>query len=87
MDSYFGLALQIAVDLGQVSQERIDVSTTGTSWTSYITLAPINKDLATRILAAWYLLGQDSPDYPAVNFNAWIRFLGRDVDVQDGHGR
>ncbi|KAL0575133.1 hypothetical protein V5O48_006837 [Marasmius crinis-equi] len=27
-------------------------------------------DLATRILAAWYLLGQDS-GYPAVNFDSW----------------
>ncbi|EIN13535.1 beta-glucosidase [Punctularia strigosozonata HHB-11173 SS5] len=27
-------------------------------------------DMATRILAAWYLVGQDS-GYPAVNFNAW----------------
>ncbi|EJD04021.1 uncharacterized protein FOMMEDRAFT_187156 [Fomitiporia mediterranea MF3/22] len=65
--SYFGLALEIAVQLGQVSEERID-------------------DLATRVLAGWYLLGQDSPDYPAVNFNAWIRFLGQEIDVQDGHG-
>ena len=50
-------------------------------------ISRFSQDLATRILAAWYLLGQDSPDYPAVNFNAWIRFLGQDVDVQDGHGR
>lgn len=27
-------------------------------------------DMATRILAAWYLLGQDS-GFPAVNFNSW----------------
>jgi hypothetical protein len=27
-------------------------------------------DMATRILAAWHLLGQDK-DYPAVNFNAF----------------
>ncbi|KAJ4494293.1 glycoside hydrolase family 3 protein [Lentinula lateritia] len=27
-------------------------------------------DLATRVLAAWYLVGQDS-DYPPVNFDAW----------------
>ncbi|KAJ3970481.1 beta-glucosidase [Lentinula raphanica] len=27
-------------------------------------------DLATRVLAAWYLVGQDS-GYPAVNFDAW----------------
>ncbi|KAL5519008.1 hypothetical protein ACEPAH_691 [Sanghuangporus vaninii] len=65
--SYFGLALEIAVGLDQVKEERID-------------------DMATRILAGWYLLGQDSGDYPAVNFNAWLQFLGQHVDVQDGHG-
>ncbi|KAL5495327.1 hypothetical protein ACEPAI_790 [Sanghuangporus weigelae] len=65
--SYFGLALEIAVGLDQVKEERID-------------------DMATRILAGWYLLGQDSADYPSVNFNAWLQFLGQHVDVQDGHG-
>ncbi|THH08730.1 hypothetical protein EW145_g2510 [Phellinidium pouzarii] len=64
-DCYFGLALIAAVDLGQVSQERID-------------------DLATRILAAWYMLGQDS-GYPAVNFNAYLGILGSHVDVQGDH--
>ncbi|KAH8120255.1 glycoside hydrolase superfamily, partial [Phellopilus nigrolimitatus] len=63
--SYFGPALVIAVQLGQVSQARID-------------------DLATRILAAWYLLGQDS-NYPSVNFNAWLQLLGQHVDVQANH--
>ncbi|TIC62413.1 glycoside hydrolase family 3 protein [Wallemia mellicola] len=27
------------------------------------------NDMATRIVAAWYLLGQDEEDYPEVNFN------------------
>lgn len=39
--------------------------------------------MATRILAAWYLLGQDS-DYPAVNFNAW-NGGGSHVNVQADH--
>ncbi|KAH9898580.1 beta-glucosidase [Cubamyces lactineus] len=41
-------------------------------------------DMATRILAAWYLLGQDS-DYPAVNFNSWNTGEGSHIDVQADH--
>ncbi|OBZ78665.1 putative beta-glucosidase L [Grifola frondosa] len=41
-------------------------------------------DLATRILAGWFLLGQDS-GYPAVNFNSWLGFLGEHVNVQGDH--
>ncbi|EIW64808.1 beta-glucosidase [Trametes versicolor FP-101664 SS1] len=41
-------------------------------------------DMATRILAAWYMMGQDS-GYPAVNFNSWISFLGSNVNVQGDH--
>ncbi|KAI0651725.1 beta-glucosidase [Trametes meyenii] len=41
-------------------------------------------DMATRILAGWYLLGQDS-GYPAVNFNSWLSFLGSNVNVQGDH--
>ncbi|KAK0537494.1 hypothetical protein OC835_001733 [Tilletia horrida] len=29
------------------------------------------NDMATRILAAWYLVGQDDPDYPKPNFNSF----------------
>lgn len=63
--SYFGPALQTAVNNGQVSQSRLD-------------------DMATRILASWYLLGQDS-GYPAVNFNSWSSSSGSHVDVQGTH--
>ncbi|KAG8713760.1 hypothetical protein FRC08_012855 [Ceratobasidium sp. 394] len=44
-------------------------------------------DLATRILAAWYLLGQDS-GYPAVNFDSWNINSGfnQHVNVQGNHG-
>ncbi|KAH9944498.1 beta-glucosidase [Epithele typhae] len=42
------------------------------------------SDMATRILAAWYLLGQDS-GYPDTNFNSWLSFLGSHVDVQADH--
>ncbi|KAI0639226.1 beta-glucosidase [Trametes polyzona] len=41
-------------------------------------------DLATRILAAWYLLGQDS-GFPAVNFNSWNTGQGSHIDVQADH--
>ncbi|KAI0639272.1 beta-glucosidase [Trametes polyzona] len=41
-------------------------------------------DMATRILAAWYMLGQDS-GYPEVNFNSWLPFLASNVNVQGDH--
>ncbi|KAK0465356.1 glycoside hydrolase family 3 protein [Desarmillaria tabescens] len=43
-------------------------------------------DMATRILAAWYLLGQDS-GYPDVNFDAWDKTtpVNTHVDVQSDH--
>ncbi|KAH7344460.1 glycoside hydrolase superfamily [Rhizoctonia solani] len=43
-------------------------------------------DLATRILAAWYLLGQDS-GYPDVNFDSWdIKDpFNKHIDVQGDH--
>ncbi|KXN89831.1 putative beta-glucosidase L, partial [Leucoagaricus sp. SymC.cos] len=41
-------------------------------------------DMATRILAAWYLLGQDS-GYPTTNFNAWNNGAGQHVNVQGNH--
>ncbi|KAH9988725.1 glycoside hydrolase superfamily [Russula vinacea] len=47
-------------------------------------------DMATRILASWYLLGQDSPSYPKTNFNAYHPLdeaTNEHVDVQDDHGR
>lgn len=44
----------------------------------------IAQDVATRILAAWYLLGQDS-GFPATNFNAWNSNAGQHVNVQGNH--
>jgi beta-glucosidase len=46
-------------------------------------------DMATRILAGWYLVGQDSPKYPATNFNAFHPLdeaTNEHIDVQDNHG-
>lgn len=41
-------------------------------------------DMATRILAAWYALGQDD-GYPALNINSWLPLFGQHVDVQGDH--
>ncbi|KAJ7358612.1 glycosyl hydrolase family 3 C-terminal domain-containing protein [Mycena albidolilacea] len=42
--------------------------------------------MATRILAAWYLVGQDS-GFPAVNFDAWnnTSSFNQHVNVQSNH--
>ena len=47
-------------------------------------------DMATRILASWYLLGQDSPNYPKTNFNVFFPLdeaMNDHIDVQDDHGK
>ena len=44
--------------------------------------------IATRILASWYLLHQDSPSYPPVSFNSFqidADEYNAHVDVQDSH--
>lgn len=80
-DSYFGQNLVNAVESGQVSQDRIDVSSP-----PYleITLTKWLQDMATRILASWYLLGQDS-GFPAVNFNSWTPSEGQHINVSADH--
>ncbi|EKM59357.1 glycoside hydrolase family 3 protein [Phanerochaete carnosa HHB-10118-sp] len=69
----------------------------GTSWfgqnlTDFVLNGTIAEsrvdDMASRILASWYLLDQDSPDYPSVNFNAFFPLdeaTNEHVDVQDDH--
>jgi len=46
------------------------------------------SDMAQRIMAAWYLTGQNN-DYPEVNFNSWTTGgeLNQQVDVQGDHAR
>jgi beta-glucosidase-like glycosyl hydrolase len=47
-------------------------------------------DMTTRILASWYFLGQDSPNYPKTNFNAFHPLdetTNEHIDVQDDHGK
>ncbi|KAE9407346.1 glycoside hydrolase family 3 protein [Gymnopus androsaceus JB14] len=64
----------------------------GQNLTNYVLNGTIPQtrvdDMATRIIASWYFLGQDTPDYPQVSFNA---FNAQDettnlhVDVQEDH--
>jgi beta-glucosidase-like glycosyl hydrolase len=52
-----------------------------------IPMARLN-DMATRILASWYFLHQDSPSYPSVNFNAFNsddEATNEHVNVEDDH--
>ena len=45
---------------------------------------------ATRILAAWYLLRQDAPNYPAINFDAFRPdddSVNQHIDVQADHDK
>ena len=65
----------------------------GANLTAYVENGTISEarvdDMATRILASWYFLGQDSPDYPTTNFNASIPLdeaTNEHVDVQGDHG-
>ncbi|KAI9432198.1 beta-glucosidase [Lactarius indigo] len=64
----------------------------GANLTAYVRNGTIPEarvdDMATRILAAWYLLGQDSASYPHTNFNAFHpldQATNEHVDVQDDH--
>jgi beta-glucosidase-like glycosyl hydrolase len=68
--------------------------TSGANLTAYVENGIIPEarvdDMATRILASWYLLGQDSPNYPKTNFNAFLPLdeaTNEHVDVQDDHGK
>jgi len=65
----------------------------GANLTAYVENGTIPEarvdDMATRVLASWYFLGQDSPNYPKTNFNAFS-FLdeatNEHIDVQGDHG-
>ena len=73
------------------------ITNTGTSYfggnlTAYVLNGTIPEarvdDMATRILAGWYLLGQDSPSYPHTNFNSfypWDEATSKHINVQDDH--
>ncbi|KAI0041683.1 glycoside hydrolase family 3 protein [Auriscalpium vulgare] len=66
----------------------------GANLTAYVRNGTIPEarvdDMATRILAAWYLLGQDAPSFPKTNFNAFEPLdlaTNQHVDVQDDHDK
>jgi beta-glucosidase len=77
----------------------LDMTMPGTSYfganlTAYVRNGTIPEsrvdDMATRILASWYLLGQDSLDYPVTNFNAFFphdEATNDHIDVQGNHGK
>ncbi|KAG6849374.1 hypothetical protein H0H93_008978 [Arthromyces matolae] len=81
--SYFGGNLTAAVQNGAVSEDRLmDMAC--------LDLAEFNLSIInqTRVLAGWYLLHQDSPSYPPVNFNAnnpGDIATNEHIDVQDDH--
>lgn len=64
----------------------------GSNLTAFVNNGTISSsrvdDMATRIIAAWYLLGQDASSYPRPNFNAFLpddEATNDRVDVQDDH--
>lgn len=66
----------------------------GANLTAYVMNGTISQsrvdDMATRILAGWYLLGQDSPSYPPPNFNAFFPndpATNQHVDVMANHSQ
>ncbi|KAL0572186.1 hypothetical protein V5O48_009781 [Marasmius crinis-equi] len=69
-----------------------DDSYFGGNLTAYVNNGTIPEarvdDMATRILAAWYLLKQDSPSYPPTNFDAFkpdSEETNEHIDVQGDH--
>ncbi|KAG7094502.1 hypothetical protein E1B28_005331 [Marasmius oreades] len=64
----------------------------GGNLTAYVNNGTIPEarvdDMATRIIAGWYLLHQDAPSYPQVNFDAFKpdnEPTNDHIDVQDDH--
>ncbi|KAF8809832.1 glycoside hydrolase family 3 protein [Phlegmacium glaucopus] len=65
----------------------------GGNLTAYVNNGTIPEsrvdDMASRILAAWFLLGQDAPSYPSTNFNSIFPdddSTNEHIDVQADHG-
>ena len=88
IDAIAGLDMTMPGDISYYS----GTSYFGANLTAYVQQGIIPEarvdDMATRILAAWYLLGQDSPNYPKPNFNAndpQDEATNEHIDVQDDH--
>ncbi|KAI0352075.1 beta-glucosidase [Trametes cingulata] len=87
LDAVAGLDMSMPGDVTFFSH----TSWFGANLTAYVENGTIAEsrvdDMAERIIAAWYLLGQDE-NYPAVNFNAWFMddpATNEHVNVQDDH--
>ena len=80
--SYFGANLTAYVNNGTIPEARVDDM--GMSSSSRLSLRNLLV-IVTRILAAWYFLGQDSPTYPPTNFNAFSPDDDERIDVQANH--
>ena len=66
----------------------------GSNLTAYVLNGSIPEarldDMTTRILASWYFVGQDSPDYPKTNFNRFYPLdeaTNEHIDVQGNHSQ
>jgi beta-glucosidase-like glycosyl hydrolase len=85
-----GLDMSMPGDMPAGSNE----SYFGANLTAYVQNKTISEarldDMTTRILASWYFLGQDSPNYPKTNFNGFFPLdeaTNEHIDVQDDHGK
>jgi beta-glucosidase len=86
--TYFGSNLTAYVNNGTISQARVDDMGISSPFHLSIDLSNYPPVIATRILAAWYFLHQDSPTYPSTNFNAFSPdddATNERIDVQADH--
>jgi len=91
------ISAMTGLDMTMPGSFTFDVSDSPTSYfganlTAYVKNGTIPEarvdDMATRILASWYFLGQGSPDYPTTNFNAFFPLdeaTNEHIDVQGNH--
>ncbi|KAJ7237907.1 beta-glucosidase, partial [Mycena haematopus] len=86
------LAINKGLDMtmpGDISQSS-GTSYFGTNLTNAVNSGSVSQarinDMATRILAGWYLVGQDS-GFPVVNFDAWNNgaSFNQHINVQSNH--
>ena len=90
--TYFGANLTAYVQNGTIPGSRVDDMGMSTSDFRYCQWtfpdAHTHHSIATRILASWYLLHQDSPSYPPVSFSFFdidSDEYNAHIDVQDSH--
>jgi beta-glucosidase len=88
------ILLSTTSNSGSINAQTTNTSYFGANLAAYVQNGTIPEarvdDMATRILASWYLLGQDSPNYPTTNFdasNVLDEATNEHIDVQDDHGK